>query len=110
MRAILILGCAVAVACEASPMAPTPSADGPRRLSQMGLYRDIETRAIADGVVEFEPSYSLWSDGVSKRRWIMLPAGTQIDTSDMNQWIFPLTRRPLSRDSEQVARKSWSGG
>lgn len=90
MRTILILGCAIAAACEASPMAPTSSTDGPRRLSQTGLYRDIETRAIADGVVEFEPSYSLWSDGVSKRRWIKLPGGTQIDTSDMNQWVFPV--------------------
>ncbi|HEY3592644.1 MAG TPA: hypothetical protein VGL13_02180, partial [Polyangiaceae bacterium] len=26
----------------------------------------------------------------TKRRWIVLPAGTQIDTSDMDHWVFPI--------------------
>jgi mono/diheme cytochrome c family protein len=32
----------------------------------------------------------LWSDGASKRRWIALPPGTKIDTTDPDFWIFPV--------------------
>jgi hypothetical protein len=38
----------------------------------------------------FEPRYKLWSDGASKRRWIYLPPGEVIDTSDMDHWVYPV--------------------
>jgi hypothetical protein len=38
----------------------------------------------------FEPAYALWSDGAVKRRWVRLPPGTLIDTSDMDHWQFPI--------------------
>jgi hypothetical protein len=38
----------------------------------------------------FAPAFELWSDGASKRRFIALPEGTQIDTSDMDDWKFPV--------------------
>jgi len=41
----------------------------------------------------FAPSFVLWSDGAEKQRWIELPAGAQIDTSDMNRWSFPIGTR-----------------
>src|SRR5262249_50301413 len=87
MRGLLVVGLLAVMACDGSA---GPPADGARRLSQMGLYRDIATRTIADGVAEFEPAYSLWSDGATKRRWIALPPGAQIDTSDMDHWVFPV--------------------
>jgi hypothetical protein len=37
----------------------------------------------------FAPRFELWSDGAEKRRWIYLPPGTQIDSSDPDAWIFP---------------------
>jgi mono/diheme cytochrome c family protein len=53
----------------------------PTRLSETELYT-------AD-VVAYTPAYELWSDGAAKQRWIALPAGTRVDTSDMNAWRFP---------------------
>jgi hypothetical protein len=63
---------------------------GPDLLSQTGLYADIKTRTIAPGVIEFAPRWALWSDGADKRRWIQLPQGKTIDTTDMDQWVFPV--------------------
>jgi hypothetical protein len=41
-------------------------------------------------VYYYEPGFKLWSDGAAKRRWIRLPPQTQIDTSDMDNWVFPV--------------------
>ncbi len=76
------------------PAAPSPY---PRPtytlLSQTGLYADIATRQVAPGIEEFHPTYTLWSDGAEKRRWVQLPPGTKIDTSNMNRWVFPVGTR-----------------
>ena len=31
----------------------------------------------------------LWSDGAAKQRWIAIPPGTKIDTSNIDEWVFP---------------------
>jgi hypothetical protein len=62
-------------------------------LSQTGLYTNIATKTIAPGMIEYAPTYALWSDGAAKRRWISLPPGTKIDTSDMDHWQFPIGTR-----------------
>ena len=59
-------------------------------LSEAGLYSDIENHVIAPGVLEFEPEFKLWSDGAEKRRWIRLPPGGQINTTNMGSWRFPV--------------------
>ena len=61
----------------------------PDLLSQTGLYSDIGTETVAADVRFFEPRFVLWTDTATKRRWIHLPPGTQIDTSDMSFWQFP---------------------
>jgi hypothetical protein len=71
----------------------SPSGSGPPaylRLSDTGLYSDLATRTLAGGVRTFEPTYKLWSDGADKTRWILLPEGGVIDTTDMNRWVFPI--------------------
>jgi hypothetical protein len=40
-------------------------------------------------VIEFQPRFALWSDGSVKRRWIKLPAGGQITTTEMDFWDYP---------------------
>ena len=70
-----------------------PLPDPLTRLSETGLYDDIATKALSPAVVEFAPASVLWSDGAEKRRFIALPPGTQIDTSDMDHWRFPLGTR-----------------
>lgn len=60
------------------------------RLSETPLYSDIRSKTLADDVEFFQPKFQLWSDGVDKSRYIRLPPGMQIDTSDMNEWVFPI--------------------
>lgn len=65
----------------------------PEDLECTGLYANLRTKAIADGVRMFDPGLHLWSDGAEKTRWILLPAGQKIDTTDMNEWRFPVGTR-----------------
>lgn len=64
--------------------------DYPPQLSGTGLFADVASGALAAGVRAYEPLYKLWSDGADKRRWLLLPAGTTIDTSDMDYWVYPV--------------------
>lgn len=63
---------------------------GPERLSETGLYASGASGALADGVLTFAPRFPLWSDGSDKERFVWLPPGTKVDTSDMDEWIFPI--------------------
>jgi hypothetical protein len=65
----------------------------PELLSETGLYSDIAMRTLAPGVLEYEVDYELWSDGADKRRFLLLPAGTTIDTSSIDHWVFPIGTR-----------------
>jgi uncharacterized membrane protein len=57
----------------------------PSRLSETGID--------AASVREFRPRFELWSDGARKRRFIALPPNERIDTSDMDNWRFPVGTR-----------------
>jgi len=61
----------------------------PEKLSDTGLYADIEAGDLAPGVLPYTPRFGLWSDGASKRRWILIPDGERIDTGDPDDWDFP---------------------
>lgn len=61
-----------------------------QRLSETGLYADVASRDLSDGLLLFEPTHKLWSDGAEKRRWVALPPGTQIDSHQMDHWMFPI--------------------
>lgn len=54
----------------------------PRELSKTGIARP--------DVREFRPRFELWSDGAVKRRFIQLPPGERVDTSNMDDWSFPV--------------------
>lgn len=75
---------------------PLPAAPGPyprpvyELLSQTGLFVDPAALTVTKEAVEFEPTYRLWSDAAAKHRWVRLPPGTQIDTTDMDHWVFPI--------------------
>jgi hypothetical protein len=82
-----IAGCGRYWVCDLADSEPT--SELPERLSQTGLYADIASGALAGDVAAYTPQFPLWSDGADKRRWIWLPPGTQIDSSDMDEWVFP---------------------
>jgi hypothetical protein len=75
----------------AAPGAGPPSL--PARLSETGLYTSGAAHTIAADNRPFSPQYPLWSDGARKRRWVYLPPGTAIDTTDPAAWTFPVGTR-----------------
>jgi hypothetical protein len=94
--ALLFCGCAAErAASEANVNAPHPAFPDPKGrgdfwLSETGLYSDIDSKRVAPDLRAFEPAHALWADSADKRRWLRLPAGQQIDTSDMDHWQFPV--------------------
>jgi len=62
----------------------------PNDLACTGLYADFAKKTIASGVQPFDPGLHLWSDGAAVTRFLYLPTGTKIDTTDMNEWLVPV--------------------
>jgi hypothetical protein len=74
--------------CEAQIEA---SLDGlPVDLACTGLFAAVDSDKLGDGVQAFTPAYTLWSDNAGKSRWIKLPRGQKIDSSDPSRWRFPV--------------------
>lgn len=55
-----------------------------------GLYREGGCTELADGVRRFVPRYALWSDGAEKERFVYLPPGARIDSTDPDGWVYPV--------------------
>jgi len=43
----------------------------------------------ATSMLEYVPDPPLWSDGMEKQRFLLLPAGTKIDNTNRKIWLFP---------------------
>ncbi len=81
------------------------TASMPDKLSETGLYSDITTETLGPGVMEYQPRFVLWSDSATKKRWVYLPPGSKIDTSDMNYWTYPIGTKlwkEFTRDGTRV--------
>lgn len=77
----------------------------PMRLADTGLCVDTACTQISPGVYAYAPQYELYSDGATKRRWLYLPPGMTIDTTDMNYWKFPVGTKlwkEFTRDGVRV--------
>jgi hypothetical protein len=61
----------------------------PDDLACTGLYSDFATKTVAADAVPYTPGLVFWSDGAEKTRWIYLPPGSKIDTSNPDDWTFP---------------------
>ncbi|MFZ5892787.1 MAG: hypothetical protein ACOY0T_17135 [Myxococcota bacterium] len=108
LRAVAFTGC-VLLGCQpyrkCDPVDEGAVAKLPERLSSTGLYAAEAGGAISPEVRSYRPRFELWSDGASKRRWIWLPPGTRIDTSDMDSWQFPVGTKlwkEFTRDEVRV--------
>jgi cytochrome c553 len=86
----------VAALCSSLVRAAT-SGDGepaaPRCLSETGLYKAGSANVVDEHNRPFSPQYPLWTDGAAKSRWIYLPEGGSIDTTDPDRWVFPVGTR-----------------
>lgn len=64
----------------------------PRLLSEPGLYAKGSLEPVASAR-PYAPQYPLWSDGAAKARWVLLPPGARIDTTNPDAWAFPVGTR-----------------
>jgi hypothetical protein len=97
---------------DASPYAAecAHAASPPQSIECTGLYTDVAAKVIAPGIAEYAPAVPLWADYATKQRWIYLPAGTTIDTSDPSEWTFPVGTKvwkEFSRDGKRVETRLW---
>jgi hypothetical protein len=101
----------------------TPDADAdidagappyPPLLSETGLYSDLKKGTLGQGVRAYEVRYPLWSDGMEKKRWVYLPPGKKIDTTDQNFWVYPQGMKAwkeFSADGKRIeTRMQWKAG
>jgi hypothetical protein len=94
---LLLLGCGGEVV-ERLPAPPEPRFDfgcpNLHALACTGLYGEAGehwySKQLGEGVEPFRPGTELWSDHMEKQRFVWLPAGSAIDTTDADAWIFPL--------------------
>lgn len=70
--------------------------DPPAKLSELNVFKNMESLEVRSGILPYDVNAPLWSDGASKKRWIALPndgsfdeAHEQIKYSKTNPWDFP---------------------
>ena len=61
----------------------------PEKLSETGLFEDLESLSPVSGLIEYRVAHPLWSDGAAKRRWIGVPEFKRIGFS-LDDWSFPI--------------------
>jgi glucose/arabinose dehydrogenase len=72
------------------PLVDHPTDPMPKFLSRTGFYPSFPALTPLSRAIPFTPQFALWSDGADKRRFLVLPPGTSIDTSDPERWVFPV--------------------
>src|SRR5688572_32452167 len=75
----------------------------PATLGETGLFEPgtLQVRATHQ---PFTPAHALWTDGMDKRRWLYLPAGSSIDKSNPDAWEFPIGTRAWKEFSRPGGR------
>jgi hypothetical protein len=63
----------------------------PKTIKATGLFPAApDFSKVSPRMVEFVPNPPLWSDGMEKQRFLLLPEGTKVDDSNPKEWIFPI--------------------
>jgi hypothetical protein len=67
-----------------------PMAAMPKSIKDTGVYPAIpDLTKHAERLLAYTPEPALWSDGLGKERFLLLPAGAKIDNTDAKKWKFP---------------------
>ncbi len=71
-------------------------ADPPARLSELGVFTDLERLEVAEGIFPYTVNAPLWSDRARKRRWMAIPNDGDFDRPEEKisfnseeDWEFP---------------------
>lgn len=87
----LALGCSHKVdPAPYSPDCTEVAGQVPPDLKCTGLFTDFARKTVSPDAKPYVPGLTLYADGAEKSRWLLLPAGAQIDTTDMDNWVFPV--------------------
>jgi hypothetical protein len=76
-----------------APECTEPESGLPSDVFCTGLYRDHNATRYAATARPYTPGVTLWSDGADKQRFLYLPPGSTIDTSNVDAWMFPVGTR-----------------
>ena len=80
-----------APACPATQLVCDPSLKLPRSIKETGLYPAApDLSRVAERLVPFQPGLELWSNGLHKQRFLLLPPGGKVDNADPKRWDFPV--------------------
>jgi hypothetical protein len=77
----------------------------PTLLSETGLFSNIKEKTLNPDVKKFTPAYALWTDGAAKQRYVYMPPGGKINTTDMEFWQYPAgfkLWKDFSRDGKLI--------
>jgi hypothetical protein len=78
------------IAVEPGTLVDDPFMSFPGELAEVGIYPHApDLSVVPEGALLYEPAWPLWSNGSDKHRYLILPAGTSIDTTDPAAWTFP---------------------
>jgi hypothetical protein len=59
-------------------------------LSEVGLYSELaDLGSYHERATPYRPGHALWTNGSSKQRFVVVPEGKAVDTSDRQAWQFP---------------------
>lgn len=61
----------------------------PEKLSESGLFSDIQNKVYSPGLIPYDVNSPLWSDGADKTRLLALPDTSRIEFSADGHWEFP---------------------
>jgi hypothetical protein len=68
-----------------------PTGPLPMDLKDVGLFTNFpDTTQANPRAFLFAPRYALWSNGLDKGRYLVLPQGQKINTTNREQWDFPV--------------------
>jgi hypothetical protein len=63
----------------------------PSSIKETGFFPAApDFTTVAPALTEFQPSLELWSNGLGKKRFVLLPAGGKIDIQDRERWVPPV--------------------
>jgi len=70
--------------------------DPPSKLSELGVFTDLQSLQVRNGIIPYTVNSPLWSDGAIKKRWMMVPndgifdsPSEQIKFDKEFNWTFP---------------------
>jgi hypothetical protein len=76
--------------CATGDLLCDPQQMFPPKLSDTKLFPSApDLTKHSDRLRAYKPLPELWSDGLHKQRWILLPVGTKVDNTTSNNWVFP---------------------